>query len=60
MSKKKKIKEDQEEESYWEWVIASENGDTNMDLFSFQLSQALYQVLEIWNDTLGNVFTKED
>lgn len=53
------IKEDQEE-NYWEWVIALQNGDTNMDYTLWSISQSMNIFKDIWNDTLGNIFIKKE
>lgn len=56
MSKKK---EDQEE-SYWEWVIALENGDTNMDYLSWCMSKVTWALAQAINFAIDETILKEE
>ena len=57
----KKSKEDQEkEESYWEWIIALENNDTNMDYLSWCMSKITMGLTNAINFAINNTIFKED
>ena len=52
-------KEIEQEELYWEWVIALENGDTNADFFSWGLQRAISPLIDLINITFTTIWEDE-